>query len=482
MRRHLLTILIFLLAGTLVNVAVAWGCVMIVVFKTQGQGEGGLAKLDMKIRVDWHENRWPHPVPNDWPDARDLTRHLSFGWRFDYRIAHSEIPDSPGSFELYGMATGKAGWPVLALESIYWWQDPTGEPVSSYGLIGSSRGAWSEGVRLPNAGPLYRQYLPTRLLWPGFTVNTFFYAAILYSVVCGLLHLRRYVRARRGLCPACAHPMGESATCTECGNPLPPACEPSRSDMRRHVTTILFFLATGALLNVAVAWGFAYWVDLAHGSRRWAQAPDPATWNFDRLNHWGSMRACLSFEDRFRRPAPPETNPGDSDSAEEHVPRWSRLLDIFEEFKATRGGGRFADARGWPLRSMCCHVDFDRNFLSYDALDAAQEVLIEFAHFRSTDGLLLDVRPGARNVAVHLRVLPLRPIWLCFAVNTLFDALILWLLILSPFALRRFIRRRRGLCPWCAYPVGQSGVCTECGKPLPEQSPPPTSTATARPT
>jgi hypothetical protein len=64
-------------------------------------------------------------------------------------------------------------------------------------------------------------------------------------------------------------------------------------------------------------------------------------------------------------------------------------------------------------------------------------------------------RPGA--------VLPLRPVWPGFAINTLFYAGVLWVLWATPFALRRMIRRRRGQCPACAYPIGQSPVCTECG-------------------
>ena len=42
---------------------------------------------------------------------------------------------------------------------------------------------------------------------------------------------------------------------------------------------------------------------------------------------------------------------------------------------------------------------------------------------------------------------PVRPIWPGFAINTLFYAAILWLLIRGPFALRRFIRVKRGRCP-----------------------------------
>jgi hypothetical protein len=59
--------------------------------------------------------------------------------------------------------------------------------------------------------------------------------------------------------------------------------------------------------------------------------------------------------------------------------------------------------------------------------------------------------------------LPISPIWSGFAINTLFYAAILWLLFAAPFALRRWRRVRRGLCPAGAYPVGVSAVCTECG-------------------
>ncbi len=77
-------------------------------------------------------------------------------------------------------------------------------------------------------------------------------------------------------------------------------------------------------------------------------------------------------------------------------------------------------------------------------------------------------RPGWLGGS-SFRILPLRPIWSGFAANTLFYAVVLWLLICGPFALRRFIRVRRGLCPACAYPRGESDVCSECGKALPNR-------------
>ena len=67
------------------------------------------------------------------------------------------------------------------------------------------------------------------------------------------------------------------------------------------------------------------------------------------------------------------------------------------------------------------------------------------------------------------RVLPFGLIWPGFGINTLFYSIMLWLLIPGPFVLRRLIRRRRGLCPKCAYPMGESAVCSECGKELPQR-------------
>ena len=58
---------------------------------------------------------------------------------------------------------------------------------------------------------------------------------------------------------------------------------------------------------------------------------------------------------------------------------------------------------------------------------------------------------------------PMIPIWPGFAINTVFYATILWLLLAAPFALRRRRRIKRGLCLKCAYPIGTNNVCTECG-------------------
>ena len=49
--------------------------------------------------------------------------------------------------------------------------------------------------------------------------------------------------------------------------------------------------------------------------------------------------------------------------------------------------------------------------------------------------------------------------------NTIFYAIILWLLLPGSFALRRILRRKRDLCVKCAYDLkgAEHEVCPECG-------------------
>ena len=66
----------------------------------------------------------------------------------------------------------------------------------------------------------------------------------------------------------------------------------------------------------------------------------------------------------------------------------------------------------------------------------------------------------------NMNIFPLGPVWPGFAVNTLFYGVVLWLLFLGTFALRRFIRVKRGRCAACGYDqrYGEHGTCPECGR------------------
>jgi hypothetical protein len=68
--------------------------------------------------------------------------------------------------------------------------------------------------------------------------------------------------------------------------------------------------------------------------------------------------------------------------------------------------------------------------------------------------------------------LPLRAIFPGFAINTIFYAVILWVLIATPGALSRKRRLRRGQCASCGYSLreNRSNVCPECGWSSPSRS------------
>ncbi len=84
--------------------------------------------------------------------------------------------------------------------------------------------AASPGIELPSTLLLFKvkpnRRIPTQILWSGFTQNVLVFAVILGLGIPGPFALRRFLRVRRGLCPKCAYPMGESGVCTECGGAL----------------------------------------------------------------------------------------------------------------------------------------------------------------------------------------------------------------------------------------------------------------------
>ena len=141
-----------------------------------------------------------------------------------------------------------------------------------------------------------------------------------------------------------------------------------------------------------------------------------------------------------------------------------RFVQTFE-FTSSHGDpnpwGQSLRARaGWPLRSLA--GERWRPAAPFNALQAVRAL----AQPPGPEAVHVAAIPIQRSTAggTQHRLAPLRPIWPGFAVNTVFYAAVLWLLIPGPFTLRRFIRVKRGLCPACAYPRGESDVCSECEK------------------
>ena len=240
--------------------------------------------------------------------------------------------------------------------------------------------------------------------------------------------------------------------------------------MKRYLLIAAIFLLGGAVVNVAVAWGCALWIDIEGFSQFAAGRPlqqyEYAGWYVYIRRHQGAVR-IERFVQEPGQPYESTTSP----EPPRGLPLWSRAHDP-PIWPPTGPLYDTEDAHGWPLYSLHCKIDSativirqsDPDFIQFlDKSDLSPEDLSSvLAPGDSVSGGLLlcfDVN--------ELRALPFRPLWPGFAVNTLFYVIVLWLLSSGPFALRRIIRIRRGLCPKCAYPMGGSAVCSECGKELP---------------
>lgn len=171
MGRRLVILAVFLLAGAVVNVAVAWGCAMLprpYHFSVADPGQDSVAK--------------------------GFGRQVLSG------------PKHVGRMQRYERSVG---WPMFMLREFRW--EPNIMPLPR-----------PDNVEAPDSTVTVRiagvRFTP---IWLGFAVNTLFYAAVLWLPVLGLHALRRAIRRTRGLCPKCAYPIGESSVCTECGSPVP---------------------------------------------------------------------------------------------------------------------------------------------------------------------------------------------------------------------------------------------------------------------
>ena len=223
--------------------------------------------------------------------------------------------------------------------------------------------------------------------------------------------------------------------------------------MKRRLLIIAVFLLLGAVVNVAVAWGCAAWADLGTDYTEGISEDGTAS-----LLRWSSNIGTLIYFERNRTATLNRAWRGRR-RMDELSPYWLHLNEPSAAYQSGRTNEdiRFIDARGWPVLTMWSE------YVWPPWLYGDGTIVVK-------GGLPLSSRHSVSQLYFgppFPRALPLRPIWPGFALNTLFYASLLWFLIPGPFVLRRFLRVRRGLCPKCAYPMGDSSVCTECGNPLP---------------
>ena len=214
-RRPLMLIALLLLAGAMVNVAVAWGIAAV-----SSGSSGEFAQVESES--------WLVATPPDW-DAPSYTGFYDGpGWRKFFQGRRVELPYQEVRILESGFPRPSARtWRVLL-------HRPDSRPrqvniVSASGLRAPeyfvSRGYFESTAGL----------LPTEPVPAGFAINTLFYAAIL-ALPLSVFPIRRRLRARLGRCPKCgydlaglrgvaqkagkggAKPGGEGAApCPECG-------------------------------------------------------------------------------------------------------------------------------------------------------------------------------------------------------------------------------------------------------------------------
>lgn len=217
--------------------------------------------------------------------------------------------------------------------------------------------------------------------------------------------------------------------------------------MKRRIALLLMLLIAGTMVNVAVAWACAAW------------SPQDR-WTSDRPINvpaaWPRYLAALGWP------------PPDSATAREGVGPGVTIVEV-------SGGDPDADWRpsgfgsdktsvslevrgfGIPFRCLQWELHGIRaGSRAKTMADAAARAAGTRTGF-DISGLTGATRTGA------IRRLPVMPLWAGFLMNTLFYILMTVLLFGAPGTLRRLIRRRRGQCQACGYPIGASPVCTECG-------------------
>jgi len=206
--------------------------------------------------------------------------------------------------------------------------------------------------------------------------------------------------------------------------------------MKRWAFAILLFVLLGAIVNIAVAWGCAW----ASADTDWLIASPLHHLDDDDADWWRNHVGPVEDTSVWR--ATTAREPG----VEVHYLFWV-------------SGSRTAIAirvwAGWP--AFC--------------LTGARWEVYE----RETSNLSPVSDWGQSIKALLSDVSLVEPIWPGFLLNTIFYAIIVWLLIPGPFVLRRLIRIRRGRCPKCGYdlrgqpPEAGAGAvrgpagCPECG-------------------
>jgi hypothetical protein len=188
-KRGAFKLLVLLLAGAIINVAVAWG----------GQFLNRLAPKNYEIMAREECSReWRTFALSSWPQAVQPfgIQYKDAVWKFQ------QIDDSEDSSSARGFLRAQAGWPYRSVQAIA--HRDNKRFIHGLGWL-----TISDDILFPYAAML-----------PGFAINTIFYAAIVWFLFFAPGAIRRRVRRKRGQCAACGYSLRgtpDVERCPECG-------------------------------------------------------------------------------------------------------------------------------------------------------------------------------------------------------------------------------------------------------------------------
>ncbi len=254
------------------------------------------------------------------------------------------------------------------------------------------------------------------------------------------------------------------------------------SNVKRRLFTLAILLLLGAVTTVAVAWGCVVWA---------TEKAFPSQVQLMSGASHSQLTQAPFLPDQFLRRQPPQYPGGRVDGiiSWQSTGLWlAATLSYEERWNYEKMNWEYWSGRQWVNGKQPRHLPYRIHFLLLiDAgwpvrgMTAANYKLFEQRGSPPAWAEIQDKTIGARKISESATalnpdylflskeeipiLLPLCPAWPGFAVNTVFYAAILWLVIPGPFALRRFLRRKRGLCVACGYDLRHADheACPECG-------------------
>lgn len=102
------------------------------------------------------------------------------------------------------------GWPWRSLHARSTFDPAAGDERAVIGVD-------LKPILHPSGWVPFSRWLPTGVLWAGFTADSLLFAGASWLLFPGRAAMVREMRRRRGACEGCAYPLQDASSCPECG-------------------------------------------------------------------------------------------------------------------------------------------------------------------------------------------------------------------------------------------------------------------------